>query len=124
MKRILITISVLAILLIPTEIIADQTIAFTSRSVDFWGYMPGLQVGDIVTAYDPDGVLCGSVTVNHEGAYGFLHVYADDEMTERDEGARTGDLILFEVNGIEVTPDGHNVPVWKNDGDQVRVNFR
>lgn len=56
-------------------------------------------VGVVIDAYDPDGVRCGSVVVEHPGWWGLMHVYADDATTPADEGAEAGDPIQFRING-------------------------
>jgi hypothetical protein len=71
---------------------------------DFWGVdatlfgLP-LQPGDVITATDPDGVLCGVATVATAGQF-LIHVYGDDQMTTPgiDEGAVGGDEITFWLN--------------------------
>lgn len=73
-----------------------------------------LQPGDLVRAYDQDGVWCGVDTVSDDGSLGFMPIYADDPLTERDEGAEVGDIITFRINQRKAlaVPDivwtGHN----------------
>lgn len=124
MKKIFLIIYFISFLVLASVALAGQALTFTDRNVDFWGYMPGLKIGDTVTAYDPDGILCGAFTVKKEGVYGFLHVYGDDNLTKTDDGAIPGDIIRFKVNGIEVLPEGPDSPVWTNDGDRLNVNFK
>ena len=64
-----------------------------------------LPVGSIITAYDPDSVLCGLDTVTMAGAFGFMPVYGDEPVTTPglDEGAETNDTITFKINGITAT---------------------
>ena len=59
----------------------------------------GLPTGAIVRAYDPDGVLCGEITVQVAGEWGTMHVYGDDPDTTDDEGAQDGEVLTFTVNG-------------------------
>jgi len=59
--------------------------------------------GSIITAYDPDNVLCGIDTVHTAGYYGFMPVYGDESGTVPDEGAEDGDTIRFEINGRPAT---------------------
>ena len=102
---------------------ADEYPVPTNTNVDFYGYGTFLQVGDVVTAFDSDGVLCGRCVVNHDGQYGFLHVYGDDKTSpDIDEGAVQGDWITIYVNGIQVSTLGPQEPVWTKDGDQIRVD--
>lgn len=70
-----------------------------------------IRVGTVIEAYDPDGVLAGSYTVDEEGQYGFLHVYGDDPTTTGvDEGAVEGDVITFKIDGVTAT--GQTQPTW------------
>jgi len=74
---------------------------------DFWSQNTTIssgipiQIGDVVTAKDPGGKICGVTTVGDagtgEGDY-FIHVYGDDPNTPEDEGASAGDTIAFFVN--------------------------
>ncbi|MCM2271960.1 MAG: right-handed parallel beta-helix repeat-containing protein [candidate division Zixibacteria bacterium] len=78
-----------------------------------------LAPGTIITAYDPQGVLCGKAVVKPDGSYGFLLVYRDDQYTDFDEGAERGDKLSFKINNepATVTP-----PVfWGNNGDQIQA---
>lgn len=69
-----------------------------------------LAVGTIVTAYDPDGVLCGRQVVDEIGTYRYMPVYGDDVYTPSvDEGAEAGDTIRFEINGRPATAVGNVV---------------
>jgi len=100
---------------------------FTSTSADFFGQAAGrlvLRVGDVVTARDPQGVLCGRCVVKQKNLYGFLHVYGDDPLTPEDEGARAGDAISFRVNGYRVRCAGPDKPIWTGDGACINVNLR
>ena len=54
-------------------------------------------VGANVTAYDPDGVLCGFFIVSNQGYYGSLSCNGDDSETTIDEGAEPNDNITFYV---------------------------
>ncbi|MBU1317988.1 MAG: T9SS type A sorting domain-containing protein [candidate division Zixibacteria bacterium] len=67
-----------------------------------------IPVGALIDAYDPDGVHCGADTVRTAGEYGFMNVYADDNITTPgvDEGADEGDDITFYINGVLATPLG------------------
>ncbi|MDH3890018.1 MAG: PKD domain-containing protein [candidate division Zixibacteria bacterium] len=77
-----------------------------------------LNPGDVIRAYDPDGVLCGIGSVAGDGSYGLLVIYADDIFTaEVDEGADPGDEISLTVNGDEVFVDPPLI--WNENGDVV-----
>jgi hypothetical protein len=115
----------LAWLLAPGEALGTGP-ALTNLSADFHGYSRGVQLrqGDVVEAYDPDGVLCGRFVVKRPGVYGFLHVYGDDPATPQDEGAVAGDVIKFRVNGRVARAAGPEPAVWPGDGEMVRVDIR
>ena len=82
-----------------------------------------LPVGAAIRAYDPQGVACGEFSVTHAGWYGLMPVYADDPLTEVDEGAVPGDRIEFTVNGVAATVRGPDEPVWVTFGDLKHVNL-
>lgn len=87
--------------------------------VDSSGLVPGM----VLTAYDPQGVLCGKGLVDTTGKFGPMLVYADDPYTAVDEGAQPGDVISFKLNGQTVFP---TPPViWTRNGDVFQVcNFQ
>lgn len=98
----------------------------TPFNVDFYGFTVDeeLTPGDVVTAYDTDGVLCGKTTVKDQGQYGFIHVYGDDPHTpDVDEGAVEGDVITFEVNGVPVRSVGPDEAEWTTPGDRWHVDL-
>jgi PKD repeat protein len=79
-----------------------------------------LEPGDIISAYDPQGVLCGMGTVKQDGSYGFMPVYRDDPTSpDIDEGAEPGDPISFEINfePVYATPQ----VIWTENGDRIEV---
>lgn len=76
----------------------------TPYVADYWGTTTtqdgySIRSGDVIMAYDPDGVLCGVTYVQYEGMY-VVHVYGDDRGTTPaiDEGAVNGDKITFYLN--------------------------
>jgi len=78
-----------------------------------------VQIGDVITAKDPDGVICGLAYVGDagtgEGDY-FIHVNGDDSNTPNvDEGAETGDTISFFINGYPAKVTS-GTPVWNSGG--------
>jgi hypothetical protein len=81
-----------------------------------------LQPGDIVTAFDPDGMLIGRAVVEYEGRYGLMAMYMDDPATSVDEGAESGDVITFKVNGIPAVALGPHAPVWTDNGAIIICN--
>lgn len=60
--------------------------------------------------------------MNAAGWY-LVSVYADDPITEFDEGATPGDTIAFTVNGHPAVPSGPDAPVWTEMGDRVSVEL-
>jgi len=77
---------------------AEEGVTATPFSMDFYGFIPSVQPGDVLTVLDADGVVCGLFTVKVSGQYGFVHVYGDDPATAEDEGARMGDQLTFLLN--------------------------
>lgn len=75
-----------------------------------------VQVGDVITAFDPEGTLVGRFTVVKEGRFGLMALYEDDPTTTVDEGAVPGDEISFEINGIPAVVLGPQAPVWTSNG--------
>ncbi len=73
-----------------------------------------LVLGDVIIAWDPDGVPCGIDTVREDGSFGFMPIYRDDPNSDVDEGAEPGDVIAFKINGEEVFPEPP--VVWTANG--------
>ncbi|RKY02763.1 hypothetical protein DRP77_07390, partial [Candidatus Poribacteria bacterium] len=96
------------------------SVAETASVCDFWGQATfggvPLQEGDIVTAVDPDGVICGVVWRVQQGYYA-VHVYGDDPTTAEDEGAETGDTITFLINGVRAAVVSGD-PTWEDKGSK------
>ncbi len=81
-----------------------------------------LKQGDVIAAYDPQGVLCGLDSVRSNGAYGFMPIYRDDQFTPKDEGAVPGDTIRFAINGHKVFTQPP--VIWTANGDRFQTcNF-
>ncbi|HOF05180.1 MAG TPA: Ig-like domain-containing protein [Syntrophales bacterium] len=54
--------------------------------------------GDEIAFFDPQGVLCGSYTVDQTGLFGIVRVYGDDPATpDVDEGAVAGDVLTVKI---------------------------
>jgi hypothetical protein len=66
-----------------------------------------LPVGSVVEAFNPRGTLCGRQIVTEPGIFKFMPVYRDSAGSIEDEGASTGDIIKFTVNGIPAMVDGN-----------------
>lgn len=57
-----------------------------------------LMPGDVITAVDPNGIVCGKTVVTQSGKYN-IYVMGDDQTTPgTDEGAGSGDLITLYLN--------------------------
>lgn len=91
-----------------------QSVTPTPIWTDFWGtraYLDGhrAEPGTLIEAFDADGVLCGLDSVRSSGEFGPIHVYGDDPSSEPDEGAESGDVILFRLGGDTATVVGSTV---------------
>ena len=82
-----------------------------------------LSPGQVVNAYDPDGVRAGCFVVRSDGHYGAMAVYADDPDTPEDEGCEPGDTIDLFVEGELATTLGPDDPVWTENGDLLHVEL-
>ncbi len=82
-----------------------------------------LTVGDVITAYDQQGVLIGRTEVQVTGKYGLMALYMDDPTTTLDEGASPGETINFRVNDILAQVLGPHEPVWGANGDVLMLNL-
>ena len=68
-------------------------------------------VGTVIDAYDPDGIHCGTWTVNVAGQFGAMTVVGDDTSDPEDptdEGAVDGDIIDFYIDGLLADCIGDN----------------
>jgi hypothetical protein len=104
------------ILLLASPSFADDPIP-TPVWTDFYGAVTvdgaPAQVGTIVEAFDPTGVICGRFIVSSIGLYGFMPVYGDDSQTAGvDEGATSGEALSFTVNGIAADLLGPSDAIW------------
>ncbi len=90
----------------------------TDKSSPYYGTVSGV-VGDVVTAEDPDGIICGAFRLTADGEYGLMSVYGDDALTtDIDEGAKEGDEISFFLNGMLKTTG-----TWTSAGSAIEVNL-
>jgi hypothetical protein len=78
-----------------------------------------LRPGDVLVAWDPDGVPCGIDTVRADGSFGFMPIYRDDPNSAVDEGAEPGDVIAFTINGQDVFPEPP--VIWTANGDSFEL---
>ena len=103
----------------------SDTITPTYAWIDVYCEFPDfngvpLAEGDVIKAYDPDGVLCGMDVVGADGTFGFMPIYCDDEYTpDVDEGAEPGNLITFTINDEEVLTDPEIF--WTTNGAQFEL---
>ncbi|MDD2715762.1 MAG: SUMF1/EgtB/PvdO family nonheme iron enzyme [Candidatus Wallbacteria bacterium] len=67
------------------------------------GTLEAVIPGDVVTAKDPQGILCGQFTVNQAGRYGTMPIVGDDPETATDEGCNNADNVALFVNGAHVS---------------------
>jgi hypothetical protein len=70
-----------------------------------------LPAGTYVAVYDPSGTQCGEFLVQDAGWYGLMACYGDESFTPEDEGALSGEPLVFRVAGQAATA----VPVSQND---------
>ncbi|MFH1891179.1 MAG: T9SS type A sorting domain-containing protein [Candidatus Zixiibacteriota bacterium] len=85
-----------------------------------------IQPGDVVEAYDPDGVLCGQWFVTAEGTFGFMAVYRDETVTTPgiDEGCDPGDEVTVKLNGFDVSSFVDGAPIiWTENGARIEACF-
>jgi len=116
---------------------ADTDPTPTATWVNFYGpafltdTLP-LPNGSRILALDPDGVVCGAITVTVAGQYGLLPCYGDDPTTpDMDEGAVTGDSIRFLIDGVTAARQplsfnglpisGTQTATWTAHGDRWEV---
>jgi len=99
--------------------VISETVYSQATNCDFWGTATyngnNVEDGDVIKAYDPQGVHCGTAYYVSDGNYG-IHVSGDDPSTsDTDEGATEGDAITFKINGKTASiVSGSNT--WTNNG--------
>ncbi|MBN1351977.1 S8 family serine peptidase [candidate division KSB1 bacterium] len=99
-----------------------EWVDFFSDKSRFWG--GPVQPGDVITAIDPDSVVCGIFNVHIAGNYGFMPVYSDDNTTpDIDEGAVPGDTISFRINTFTAETLGPDAPVWSAHASLANVDL-
>lgn len=98
-----------AVMIVVSDCGADTVIP-TYSWINVYCYNPMLNnepivPGDVIKAYDSDGVLCGEYIMT-DTTFGYMPIYRDDEFSlDIDEGAEPGDLISFTINNEEVLTD-------------------
>jgi len=73
---------------------------------------------DEIAFFDSTGLLCGLYIVQHNGQYGFLHVYGDDPATPIDEGATSGEQLYIKVWDSQANVEYQGDNVFLVSGDQ------
>jgi hypothetical protein len=80
-------------------------------------------VGAEITAYDPRGTLVGRSIVKEAGTYGIMAVYMDDPSTAEIDGAQSGEIISFRINGFPAQVQGPDSPVLMANGDSLELDL-
>jgi hypothetical protein len=73
--------------------------------------------GATITAHAFDGTKIGSFTLNQDGLFGFMAVYADDPATSENEGVKSGERFYLAIDG-HATNESF---VWTQTGDKIEV---
>jgi len=92
---------------------------FWSRNGDSKLNGKPVPAGALITAYDSDGLLCGTSTVKYTGCF-YICCIADNPSTPEDEGADAGDIISFYVNGAPCTVVGGSAE-WQIGYQEVNI---
>jgi hypothetical protein len=83
-----------------------------------------IPIGTEITAFDPQGVLCGRFITTALGQYGSLDVYGDDAYSPSvDEGCVMGDHIVFKINGVVAIKLGPDDDLWRSKGPFKKMNL-
>jgi hypothetical protein len=77
-----------------------------------------VQAGATITAHTAGGDVIGTFTLTENGQFGFMPVYAEDNLSEAGTGMANGELIYLEVNGKPV----NETLAWTTHGDRIEVN--
>lgn len=90
----------------------NLALALPPLPTEFYGhariYNFNASAGELVQAYDNNGVFCGSFRIVNAGSYGSLTCKADDPETAVDEGFTPGESISLRLRGSFVTIMGNN----------------
>jgi hypothetical protein len=122
LTQLLMLVTILAVPLLaqnPTP--TDQWTSFIGTACTINGQP--LPVGCFVTAFDPQGVLCGVCTTKVTGQYGSLDVYGDDSWSSADEGCVMGDHVVFKINGLVADKLGPADDLWRSKGPFKEMNL-
>jgi hypothetical protein len=88
-------------------------------SIDLQSAKSGLNV----TAFDPDGVLCGKFQIARPGFYGSLSCKLDDPSTLADEGAEAGEPIRLVLNNTNRTQASGDVKCEQGMFSFVNISY-
>ncbi len=111
------------ILSVERVIPTSEWISLWSDDTDVFGNP--VEIGAVIKARDPQGVVCGKFIVATPGSYGLMPVYRDDPLTaDFDEGAEPGDRLSFTIDGKIASDEGPNEAVWTFNGDVKNVNLK
>ena len=118
----------------PTSVAANPFSKIFSGDVSINGQPAPL--GTVVEAYNQDGIFCGDWIVGainpsadsldpaRVGTYGFMPVYGDDPWSaDSIEGATSGDIISFTVNGLDAALVVDSGDVFWMDKGFAKVNL-
>lgn len=104
----------------------------TDKWMNFYGNLiisgKEAEMGDRIGVFDSASVLCGVFVVKEKGKYGFLHVYGDDLLTDKDEGAVENEELNFRIYDASENKESrgyvdNNVkPIW-NSYEKMRVDL-
>jgi len=73
--------------------------------------------GAAIAAYTLEGTKIGGFTMNQNGLFGFMPVYADDEATAEVEGVKAGEQFYLTVNSVETNERF----TWTKAGDKMEI---
>ena len=82
-----------------------------------------IPVDAVIQAFNPRGDLIGATVVKKPGRFGLMPLYMDDPTTSILDGARSGDKIVFTINGIPAKVSGPDKPVWTANGALLQLNL-
>ena len=77
-----------------------------------------IRAGATVSAHSTDGTLIGSFTLEQDGLFGFMPVYADDPMTLATDGVRAGETFYLRVDEVET----NETFVWNGHASKLEIN--
>ncbi len=83
---------------LPNVVSSDRWVDYFCGNATIDDSMP-IPVGSVVEVKDPDGTIAGRQIVTEPGVIRFMPVYRDSAGSVEDEGAETGDMLWFYVNG-------------------------